>query len=677
MLISQIEVANFRKLEAVRIDLSQKRTVFVGANNSGKTSAMTALRRFLVEPREFVVTDFTLSNWIKLNAIGKAWETEQAATALQGNPIGASQNTSAQATVDIAASPQSVITEEVPLNGSVAEIDSLQAVSQPPQQEPTPDFFALLPQIDIWLDVKDGEMHYVKPLIPTLDWEKGLLGVRLRFEPSDFNLLQNEYCAIRAQNATTLKEAVQAGGNQLDLSLWPSNLMDFLERRLQRFFRLKAYLLDPSMLVVPIDGLAYPQVLPTSAVPLESNPLEGLIKVNEINAQRGLGQQIAARMSGDGVGDAVEYRGGRRLSGQLRSYFDKHLDPTESPDVRIVTLLNKIREATDSQKQIPCSKAEEGFVRLFLLHPDTHDKPAAEQRIAGLMADESGDALWRNPEEIKNLILEHKMAARRLGFFELYEPLYSFEPFRTGLRDGTLPLLNFFASRIVPLVDARADKFAVMRIVSKFSPLMTPETLRAITDERAHLKKVQKAVDSLVNLVAEDASPTFLDMLNSVDQSHLFAIPDILRPALAGAAVSESDDDLEEDKRSERDIAISTFLNAPFKQIRPYLKYSSGLAQFDTHQGVKGLEFPRVMVIMDDTEAAGFAFKYDKLFTPDTAEDGVAAATRRLFYVTCSRAEQSLCLVAYSKNPDAIRETLLNRGWFEEREICILDAPAS
>lgn len=175
-------------------------------------------------------------------------------------------------------------------------------------------------------------------------------------KPSDFNLLQNEYCTIRAQNATTLKEAAKADGNQLDLTLWPSNLMDFLERRLQRFFRLKAYLLDPSMLVDPVDGLAYPQALPTSAVPLESNPLEGLIKVNEINAQRGLGQQIAARMSGDGVGDAVEYRGGRRLSGQLRSYFDKHLDPTESPDVddlKALQALNVARKTFD-ERLISC-----------------------------------------------------------------------------------------------------------------------------------------------------------------------------------------------------------------------------------------------------------------------------------------------------------------------------------
>ena len=48
MRIDFIEVANFRKLLAVRVDIAIKSTVFVGANNSGKTSAMVALRHFLV-----------------------------------------------------------------------------------------------------------------------------------------------------------------------------------------------------------------------------------------------------------------------------------------------------------------------------------------------------------------------------------------------------------------------------------------------------------------------------------------------------------------------------------------------------------------------------------------------------------------------------------------------------
>jgi predicted ATP-dependent endonuclease of OLD family len=52
MLISHLEIANFRKLLSVRIDLAERTTLFVGANNSGKTSAMLAMRRFLLSRKQ-------------------------------------------------------------------------------------------------------------------------------------------------------------------------------------------------------------------------------------------------------------------------------------------------------------------------------------------------------------------------------------------------------------------------------------------------------------------------------------------------------------------------------------------------------------------------------------------------------------------------------------------------
>ena len=65
MRIEFVDIQNFRKLKTCRVDFSEKKTVFVGANNSGKTSAMNALMAFLKKSRhkDLSTTDFTLSNW--------------------------------------------------------------------------------------------------------------------------------------------------------------------------------------------------------------------------------------------------------------------------------------------------------------------------------------------------------------------------------------------------------------------------------------------------------------------------------------------------------------------------------------------------------------------------------------------------------------------------------------
>lgn len=124
--------------------------------------------------------------------------------------------------------------------------------------------------------------------------------------------------------------------------------------------------------------------------------------------------------------------------------------------------------------------------------------------------------------------------------------------------------------------------------------------------------------------------------------------------------------------------------DTPFDQIASYYRYVTGASPFDTHQGIKGREFPRVMVVMDDEEARGFLFSYEKLFgvkeksTTDikNEEQGLETTidrTRRLFYVTCSRAEESLAIVDYTGDPVKVRSRVLAAGWFGEDEIIAVD----
>jgi len=75
MHISFIDIQNYRRLKEIRIDFSETQSLFVGANNSGKTSAMDALISFLTDKSTIHTIDFTITNWTIINSIGEAWES--------------------------------------------------------------------------------------------------------------------------------------------------------------------------------------------------------------------------------------------------------------------------------------------------------------------------------------------------------------------------------------------------------------------------------------------------------------------------------------------------------------------------------------------------------------------------------------------------------------------------
>lgn len=297
MHIKDIEIGNFRKLKSVRIGVSDETTVFVGANNSGKTSAMLALRYFLVERERsrFSLNDFTLSHWPAIDAMGASWEEAKATD----------------------------------------------------QEVPVPDWGAMLPFIDVWLHAEKSEAHFVQKLIPTLDWDGGLLGVRLRLEPKDAAELQKAYLLAR-EDAHKIENAEEnaAGdsGQNADVVLWPRSLTEFIQRRFATLFTVKSYILDPEKLADPDHGVAKPQALLEDALPIEGEPFKGLIRIDEISAQRGFGHSDGAS-DFDDDGTLAGSTATRRMSEQLRRYWNKHLDPFENPDPKDIEALRAIEQA--------------------------------------------------------------------------------------------------------------------------------------------------------------------------------------------------------------------------------------------------------------------------------------------------------------------------------------------
>lgn len=342
---------------------------------------------------------------------------------------------------------------------------------------------------------------------------------------------------------------------------------------------------------------------------------------------------------------------------------------------RIVTLANSIRSSVDDQKQQARSDAEEGTVRLFITSK-SNNKEYVEKRVAEMMSQDTGDIGWNDEEDYKSLILEHHMAASRFGFSELYMPLSNSKKFDTSLREGSIPELSILSKLVSPLLAAyqSGNDFEVAKIIRKNSPLLNKEVfITELNNQVELLRKAEEAVELLMKLWNDGKVPTCLEVLKSIRDTGLFKVGNRVDEVLADYSQDEN----------EKITALRTALSAPFYELERYALYVSDNTRFATHQGVKGLEFPRVMVILDDAQARGFLFSYEKFFgvkaQSDTDEknahdgkDTSITRTARLFYVACTRAKKSLAIVAYTENEELVRDTALANGWFLENEIYIV-----
>lgn len=300
MKISFVEVQNFRKLKSAHIGLADQTTLFVGANNSGKTSAMLALRYFLSSAKahepKLTFRDITIENWTRIDRIGISWEANQDA----------------------------------------AE-----------------DLAALLPALDVWLEVPLTEIHHVVHILPTIDWNGGLLGVRLHYQPKNLKLLRTEFLTARSR-AKEAAQTVLEDGKENKLQHWPETLTDFLGKRMHSFCEIEAYALDPSARERPEHGVARPQTLHDDIIPLAKSPFQSLIRIDRIDAQREFSD--AGSQSNKSTDDDGNDIGGRsykrKLSVQLREYYDRHVSPSND---------EKVLNADDIKALVSIQEAEKSF----------------------------------------------------------------------------------------------------------------------------------------------------------------------------------------------------------------------------------------------------------------------------------------------------------------------------
>lgn len=135
MYLKTFQLKNFRRLKTIRVDLEEKETIFVGANNSGKTSATHAFRLFLGSGKDkFKLYDFSSDCW-----------------------------------------------------------DAFDLLSG----EDAPDAPKIT--LDLWFSVDDINLHRVVDILPSLSWEGKYVGIRLCYQPKDTAKLIENFKAAKEQ----------------------------------------------------------------------------------------------------------------------------------------------------------------------------------------------------------------------------------------------------------------------------------------------------------------------------------------------------------------------------------------------------------------------------------------------------------------------------------------------
>lgn len=327
---------------------------------------------------------------------------------------------------------------------------------------------------------------------------------------------------------------------------------------------------------------------------------------------------------------------------------------------RIVELGNRLR--SDEIKQRPMLIQSEGTVRVFVVQNGNVNQEKKEQEIALRMVKESGDTDWGNHYEC--LVLEHQMAARRMKFQNFFMPLFTQKSLKPSLRVGTIPFFSILVNAIFPLKEAMQseNEWQTLKIVKQYSPLFDlPNDVTSIQKYRDAVKKVKELLCQLKNLFNQK-DVTLRQIFGFIASTTLFKLSDQkIVEALSGKNVIDL---------SSEQSAILASLEAPLIEYERYRDYVNKKSRFFTHHGVKGLEFDRVMVVVDSENTNNKSLNYERLIKKQSKFQN--NLLKRLFYVVCSRARKSLAVVIYCDDVDSMKNSLNELGWFRDNEVVLM-----
>jgi len=288
MKLQAYRLQNYRRLRDVVIELDDEISIFVGANNSGKTSAVQGLYSMLRgDAKKFELFDFSAALWAEIDAIGR---------------------------------------------------------SAPGDEEAPKRLPSIL--LDLWFRVGEDDLATAMSLLPSTEWDGKCVGIRVAFEPRDayelvqrFNELHekanNAAIALAAKRKAASEPAAEAGtGDEVEAVAeasaykpWPESLTKYLTKELSKEYTFRYYVLDERAFVGYRAKEADYEPLPLSKEPGGAAILKSLVKVDFLRAQRHLDDPDA------GSSDRAE-----SLSRRLSRFYHRNLEKRGDDHVALKAL---------------------------------------------------------------------------------------------------------------------------------------------------------------------------------------------------------------------------------------------------------------------------------------------------------------------------------------------------
>lgn len=371
----------------------------------------------------------------------------------------------------------------------------------------------------------------------------------------------------------------------------------------------------------------------------------------------------------------------------------------------ILRVANAIRKEGDGLQQVRglhelvdgVPQPVEGSARIFVL-PNTGNRQAALNQLRTWSAAANGDEGWVTPEDaVKILVIVHRIAAKQLGWAGIYSALNDQAPtsFKQGLLDGTCWPVRQFLGFVVPLVQAVdcANEFVAMNILREHCPRLQ-RAGAAGGSVSTVLKEVRGATLALHGMM-RNPDANLGTVVAHLRDTQLLTLDPRMERALGlvegaedeGAVDVESEADGGEEgigSSLAADLSLVKLLQCSAAELLPYALYVAEGSPFATQHGVKGAQFDRVLVVMDEEESDYNLYDYEKVLSEkqasaddrkafETGDDNTWSRTLRLLYVCCTRAKRGLALAFFVANPEATATHIIASGIFPKGSVITQD----